>query len=737
MNLKGSRQIRRFFGSARLRILCFAMTAALLAACGGKSWTDIQKRGVVRVAAAPPPELHGLPRGVSQRDAELSMLEAFAQENGLRLERVDADRASDLPAMLEDGRADVVVGCFSDAPEYRTCASFTVPVFRVARLIVVPKDMFAVPKSPRILLPRGRGLETCEPLLRKMNPDAKIEFADLDPEDALVLVGEGSWDMTVVDSNVLASYRRYRDDVKILHGTPPDATVPTTWAVRKNAAAFRNRLNRFIQNNRTEFSTAHHADDLSGIRKRRMLRVVTRDSPVNYYSDREELQGFEYELARRFAERIGVDLVMVVPTGKEDPLDLLTAGDGDIVACGMPYAPSLASRKDVACSVSYVSTRDVLVQSADKEIPQTFEGRTVLIHRDSPYYETLLGLQSSLRFQIEFASPALEEAEIIQSVAQGENDLWISSDMNVDNAILRGGVEVQALALAASRPKDCVWVVRAGNPELKKAVDDFFREECQNRDFQILFRSYFGDPAWRSQPAASAQPFLSEDEFYSVAGAEEASESRKGIAASSVDEDAAPSKDKIPEDVATAAKEKTPEPKRAVSRFDSIIKRHAEGNGFDWRLIAAVIRQESRFRPRAVARDGGKGLMQLMPATMREMDCSQPFNPEENIRAGVEYLAKQRAKLPDSIQGDDRICFALASYNCGYGHVLDARRIARDMKLNPDKWFDNVEKAMNLLKIRRYYSRTRYGYCQSGITIRYVREIMKTWKEYAKAFPPE
>ena len=59
------------------------------------------------------------------------------------------------------------------------------------------------------------------------------------------------------------------------------------------------------------------------------------------------------------------------------------------------------------------------------------------------------------------------------------------------------------------------------------------------------------------------------------------------------------------------------------------------------------------------------------------------------------------------------------------------------MKLDPDKWFGNVEKAMNLLKIRRYYSRTRYGYCQSDITIRYVREIMSRWREYEREYPAD
>lgn len=723
----------------RLRLFVLLTTlllAPLLSACGDSSWRSLKRRGVLRVVTAADADLHGLQRGVSPRDTELAMLEAFARENGLRLETLRAKRFADMAAMLKDGRADVIANNFAVTPEREKDFLFTCPVFRVRELVVVPKTMFAIPESPRIAILRGSAYERHVPELKKLRPDARIDFVDGDPEDILVLVGEGIYDMTLIDSNLLTSYRRYRDDVKILDATSAPEGRPTAWAVRKSAKRLKRKLNAFIERNRSEFASAHHVGDLPDIRKRRILRVITQDSPVNYYFDLDELQGFEYALAKRFAERIGVGLVMITPTEKENPLNLLTSGAGDLIASGAAYTQALASRKDVACSVSYATTRDVFVQAAGKPVPQTFEGRSVRIHRDSPYYETLLGLQGKLRFRIEFAPPTLETAEIMQNVAQGTDDLTMSNDLQVSNAILRGGVEAQALAVAESRPKDCVWVVRAENPLLKAAVDDFFREECKSADFQILFRTFFGDPAWRAQPAAAAQPFLSDDEFYSVANAEEADAAPVGARpAPKAETQKKPAREIA--DAASQTQKKTAAPPRVLSRFDAVIKTHARKNGFDWRLIAALICQESRFRPRAVARDGGRGLMQLMPGTMREMNCADPFNPQENIRAGVEYLEKQRAKLPDSIRGEERICFALASYNCGYGHVLDARRIARGMKLDPDKWFGNVEKAMNLLKIRRYYSRTRYGYCQSDITIRYVREIMSRWREYEKEYPAD
>lgn len=141
-------------------------------------------------------------------------------------------------------------------------------------------------------------------------------------------------------------------------------------------------------------------------------------------------------------------------------------------------------------------------------------------------------------------------------------------------------------------------------------------------------------------------------------------------------------------------------------------------------LIAAIIARESNFDPRCTAPDGGKGLMQLMPSVCREQKCADPFDPESNVESGTAHLAslyKYFSSVPDP---EERIKFALAAYNGGAGHVLDARRLARKLKLDPDKWQGNVEEALQFLKFRSFWKSARHGYCNADIVVNYVNSVL-------------
>lgn len=175
----------------------------------------------------------------------------------------------------------------------------------------------------------------------------------------------------------------------------------------------------------------------------------------------------------------------------------------------------------------------------------------------------------------------------------------------------------------------------------------------------------------------------------------------------------------------------TPEGVR-FSPFDHWIREHAGRHEFDWLLIASQIYQESRFAPEVIAHDGGLGLMQLMPCTAEEMGCGVPLEPEPNIRAGTGYLGKLYRRLGDDIGPRDRLCFALAAYNGGYGHLEDARLLAKQQGLNPNRWQGNVEKAYQLLTRKKYYAKAKYGACRSDIIVRYVNEVMARYLEYSR-----
>jgi len=144
----------------------------------------------------------------------------------------------------------------------------------------------------------------------------------------------------------------------------------------------------------------------------------------------------------------------------------------------------------------------------------------------------------------------------------------------------------------------------------------------------------------------------------------------------------------------------------------------------DWRLLAAISYQESHWDPSATSPTGVRGMMMLTSATAQGLGVNNRLDTEESIRGGALYLNKIIATLPDTIADDDKIWFALAAYNMGYGHMLDARLLTAAQKGNPDSWVD-VKQRLPMLNQKRYYSKTTYGYARGTQAFNYVENIRK------------
>ena len=114
--------------------------------------------------------------------------------------------------------------------------------------------------------------------------------------------------------------------------------------------------------------------------------------------------------------------------------------------------------------------------------------------------------------------------------------------------------------------------------------------------------------------------------------------------------------------------------------------------------------------------------MQLTLPTAQEMGIENRLEPEQSIMGGVKYLRKLY-DLYDTAQGLNRLFIALAAYNVGKGHVLDARKLASNMKLDPNKW-SSLEKALPLLSNARYYKKSRFGYCRGREPVFHVQSIL-------------
>jgi len=159
-----------------------------------------------------------------------------------------------------------------------------------------------------------------------------------------------------------------------------------------------------------------------------------------------------------------------------------------------------------------------------------------------------------------------------------------------------------------------------------------------------------------------------------------------------------------------------------LPRYINTIRDASEDAGFDWRMVAAQIYQESHFNPRARSRANAFGLMQLTRAIARAYEAKQIYDPDQNIRAGVRMMQDlvthfDRAVFPD------RWYLALAAYNVGIGHVQDARELARQRNLDPNRW-ESLRETLPLLRFRKYYKHAKYGYCRGTEPVDYIRQIL-------------
>ncbi|HOU31042.1 MAG TPA: transglycosylase SLT domain-containing protein, partial [Bacteroidales bacterium] len=166
--------------------------------------------------------------------------------------------------------------------------------------------------------------------------------------------------------------------------------------------------------------------------------------------------------------------------------------------------------------------------------------------------------------------------------------------------------------------------------------------------------------------------------------------------------------------------------------------RYSETINWDWRLLASLIYQESRFKSNAVSWAGAHGLMQVMPETGQRFGVDVTSSPENNLRGGVLYLQHIQKYFEDKIPDEgERIKFVLAAYNAGIGNVLDAMRLAEKYGRNPLLWDDNVAYFLLKKSDPEYYNDpvVKHGYCRGSEPVNFVAEILARYSEYRNFIP--
>jgi membrane-bound lytic murein transglycosylase MltF len=173
-----------------------------------------------------------------------------------------------------------------------------------------------------------------------------------------------------------------------------------------------------------------------------------------------------------------------------------------------------------------------------------------------------------------------------------------------------------------------------------------------------------------------------------------------------------------------------------LSKYDSIIKKYAQQYEFDWRFVASIIFQETKFVAGLTGKGGSYGLMQLMPVVMEHYGISENDGEEANIRAGVQHLNTIRAYFDDITDENEKYYFIAAAYNAGRGHIFDAQRLCVKNDEDHKKWA-NVAKYLKLKTRKEIIEDTevKFGYLQGARTVKYAQQVMDRFFVYKAAYP--
>jgi membrane-bound lytic murein transglycosylase F len=457
--------------------------------------------------------------------------------------------------------------------------------------------------------------------------------------------------------------------------------------------------------------------DLDSIRARDTLSAVLTFNSTGYFIHRGEPLGYEYELLQAFAEHQGLALKTVVSTDRRDVLRALNRGAGDIVAARLISQPEYAEA--VGLTSALYSSRPVVVQRAPGNVaaamdtaaevgdslggplaipdsvaiqarllsrPSELAGQEVHVPAGSDYYERIVELSDSLGENIELVEvESAEQVEpLIQAVAEGRIRLTVSQENLAELSKGRFSNIVTYPALGA--PEPVVWAVRKNSPALLTAINGWLASDEGQALKAQLYSKYFVD-------SKAYQRRVEDDLFASETG--------------------------------------------QISAFDTLLAQQAQGIGWDWRLLAAQVAQESRFDPSARSWAGARGLLQLMPRTAREMGVRNPTDPAQNVAGGVRYLARLTELWQDEIPDDaERLKFVLASYNAGRGHVLDAQRLAEKNGDDPLNWDDVAFWLLQKSKPQYYRDRVvQHGYVRGLEPVQYVSRILERYERYRAVRP--
>lgn len=417
------------------------------------------------------------------------------------------------------------------------------------------------------------------------------------------------------------------------------------------------------------FTGLWRGDVLAQIQTSGVLRAAMVNSPTSYYFGPAGETGFDYDLARAFADHLGVELQIVAYPSPAAALSGLLRRDVHLAATPTTVTP--ARTEQFRFSRPLRHRKPQLVGRSVRLVGSALENirDTIVVPEGSAAAALLAELSEDVPSLHWTTREATETEQLLLKVVEGEIGLTVAGSDLV--AISRRYYPALKVIRDLGEPQPIAWaVVREHGEGLYPELVEFLNQ-LGNTELARLRDRYFGHV------------------------------DRLGYV-----------------DAVTLAKHY----ESRLPRYRELFERAGEQHGIDWRLLAAVGYQESHWNNDAVSPTGVRGLMQITQQTARFLNISNRLDAAESIDGAARYLRSLHARLPEDIPEPDRSWMMLASYNIGLGHVLDVRRLTEQRGGDANRWVD-VRRNMPLLTQPRYYRQTRRGYARGPEAVHFVGNV--------------
>ena len=419
------------------------------------------------------------------------------------------------------------------------------------------------------------------------------------------------------------------------------------------------------------FSSCHRPRTLlEEVQQGGELVVLTRNAATTYYEGPNGPTGLEYDMAKMFADYLGVRLKLIVAHNFSDILPTVARGGAHLAAAGLTITDE---RKNlVRFGPSYQSITPQLIYRAGTPPPEDLDHIDGILEvvAGSSHEERLKALKKEHPSLTWRANRELESSELLHLVWEQVIDYTIADSNEV--AINRRFYPELRVAFDIAEPQQLAWAFAHGTDHsLFNKAREFFAEIRNNGVLAQLIERHYGH--------------VGDFDYVGTRRYLRHIESR------------------LPE-------------------FIDIFQEMGEKYSVDWRLLAAIGYQESHWRAKARSPTGVRGIMMLTLNTMRHLGLDNRLDPRQSIEGGARYFLMMKKKIPERIQEPDRTWLALAAYNVGFGHLEDARKLTEMNGGDPDKWVD-VKKNLPLLSQKKWYKRTKHGYARGREPVRYVENI--------------